>query len=153
MGLKRMNLNDQPIPQGSNIVTRATVSESPELDVLLAFAKPSVVPAGLVCLSGRIELYHTLDGTLRVSYAEHSSTCTPSASVTELLKRLGIERGSATDGKGLEGKIVDLTEPSSAVNLHDIYHNLQVSANETLFDYNDILRFVVKRYPGDKWGV
>lgn len=153
MGLKRMNLNDQPIPRGPNIVTRATVSELPELDVLLAFAKPSVVPAGLVCLSGRIELYHTLDGTLRVSYAEHSSTCTPSASATELLKRLGIERGSASDGKGLEGKIVDLTEPSSAVNLHDAYPDLQVGSNETLFNFNDILRYIVKRYPQDDWCV
>lgn len=153
MGMRKLDLNDQPIARGLNIVTRAMVHGLPELDVLLAFAKPSVVPAGLVCLHRRVEIYHTLDGTLKVSYAERSDTHTPSASVSELLRRLGIERGSAADGKGLEGKIVDLTEPSSAVNLHDIYPNLQVSANETLFDYNDVLRFVVKRYPGDKWMV
>lgn len=151
--MKKLDLNDQPIARGLNIVTWATVHELPELDVLLAFAKPSVVSAGLVCLHRRVEIYHTLDGTLKVSYVERSDAYAPSVSVSELLRRLGIERGSAADGKGLEGKIVDLTEPSSAVNLHDICPNLQVSANETLFDYNDILRFVVKRYPGDKWGV
>lgn len=102
--MRKLDLNDQPIARGLNIVTRAMVHGLPELDVLLAFAKPSVVPAGLVCLHRRVEIYHTLDGTLKVSYAERSDTHTPSASVSELLRRLGIERGSAADGKGLEGE-------------------------------------------------
>lgn len=135
-----------------DVISREDVLEVPDLDVLLGFAKPSVTAAGISCVDDRIELYHSLDGEVHLLYVEADTCSKPSEGIRALFNSLGIERGRASDGQGLDGKIVDLTSPSTAVNLGEAYPDLQVKTGQTIFDFDEVIAFVVGLYPGDTWG-
>lgn len=135
-----------------DVISREDVLEVPDLDVLLGFAKPSITAAGISCVDDRIELYHSLDGEVHLLYVESDTCSKPSEGIRALFNSLGIERGHASDGQDLDGKIVDLTSPPMAVNLGEAYPDLQVKTGQTIFDFDEVIAFVVGLYPGDTWG-
>ncbi len=156
--MKRMDLNENNKEglgvswSGSPVVITANdVKKLPKLDVLLGFAKPSLIAAGLRCCDSRVELYHSLDGSLCKCYVEHDTCAYPSQAVIALLGKLGIERGENGDGPDMEGKIVDLTERSMAVPIGEVYPHLTVVTESTLFDFDEVINFVRDYYPGDMW--
>lgn len=150
--LKKMDLGGME-SKNPDVISREDVLEVPDLDILLGFAKPSVTAAGIVCVDDRIELYHSLDGGVRLLYVESDTCSKPSDGIRALLTSMGIERGSSGDGQDMEGKIIDSTSGSKAVNLGEAYPDLQVKTGQTIFNFDEVIAFVVGLYPGDKWVV
>lgn len=138
MALKRMSLGaDTVVPK--------------ELNMLIGFAKPSVIPAGLLFEDDRIEFYHTLDGGLYHCTYSREQYGTPAAAFAALLSGYAIERSNPGDTDIPAGKFVDFTSPSHAVNLVEVVPEVNVKGNRTMFDFHEVMDFVNNRYPGNVW--
>ena len=140
---KQLNLNGN--------TSSKPMQRLPEFDAALLFTKPALVCAGLIFEEEGITIYHTLDGDIRCVSVDDRGYGSPRDAMLYLLEQCGIDCGKESDGLMYNGRIIDLTEPSHAVQLTDHLSDVKIKGEKVIVEYCDIFNLTREHYPDNMW--